>query len=317
MRVLITGAGGFVGQHLIALLREVEPESELLALENSSGQNRSYPEGVRRVACDIRSRAAVQELIAREKPEQIYHLAAISAGGAANREEVFAVNVEGTRCLLDAAASLQPYPRVLLASSGYVYGNTSPHRPAREEDPIGPLWRFGAYTDSKIEMESVARGYRALAIVARPFLHIGPGQAPSFALSSFAQQTARIEKKRMPPVLKTGNTQTLLDLLDVRDVVEAYRLLMWRAETGETYNIATGRATMLYDALQMLLALSPDKIEVQNDPERMRPAAIVCAVGDPSRMASTTGWQPRIALQQTLADLLQYWRAREEEDAEK
>ena len=111
------------------------------------------------------------------------------------------------------------FPRTLVVSTGYVYGSTDPARPAREEDAAGPLWRFGPYTDSKIEMESVARGYRGFAIIARPFSHTGPGQAPVFAVPAFARQLARIEAGIDPAILKVGNLSARRDLLDVRDVV--------------------------------------------------------------------------------------------------
>ncbi len=147
------------------------------------------------------------------------------------------------RALLEAASLLKPFPRVLLASTGYVYGNTERERPAQETDPIGPLWKYGAYADSKMEMENVAKAYRGLAVTARAFAHTGPGQTAAFAVPAFARQIARMERGLEPPELRVGNLDALRDLMDVRDVVRAYALLM-NSDTpsGAAFNVSTGQA---------------------------------------------------------------------------
>ncbi|HLK59636.1 MAG TPA: sigma-70 family RNA polymerase sigma factor [Chthonomonadaceae bacterium] len=267
---------------------------------------------VEEVKLDIEDTRMTAELVEFIRPHQIYHLAARASGADTDRNAVFAVNVEGTRHLLDAAANLNPFPRVLLAGTGYVYGNTDPARPAREEDPVGPLWRFGAYTDSKIEMESVAKGYRALAIIARAFSHTGPGQMPTYALPAFARQIARIERGLEPPAIRVGNLEAQRDLLDVRDVVRAYSALMQQGTPGEVYNVATGQPHRMRDTLDMLRALSSTPTEVEVDPERLRPADIACSTGDTLKMWGTTGWKPRIPLETTLRDTLDYWREQTE-----
>src|SRR5207302_276379 len=137
--------------------------------------------------------AQTLEVVQKAVPTQIVNLAGRASGADSDRESLRAVNVAGVRNLLEAASTLSPFPRVLLVSTGYVYGNTDSERPAREEDPIGPLWRYGPYTDSKIEMESVARSYCGFMLTARAFAHTGPGQAPNFAIPSFARQLAKIE----------------------------------------------------------------------------------------------------------------------------
>jgi GDP-4-dehydro-6-deoxy-D-mannose reductase len=300
-RVLITGAGGFVGRHLIQHLQETaETPLEITAATLSE--------------LDICDAAATARIMEEVRPHHIYHLAARASGADADRETVFAVNVEGTRNVLEAAANLSPFPRVLVVSTGYVYGETDPERPARETDPIGPLWRYGPYTDSKIEMESVARNYRGFAIIVRPFMHIGPGQEPRFSIASFAQQLAQIERGLEPPILKVGNLDARRDLLDVRDVVRAYRLLMLHAPPGETFNVALGRPVVLRGAVEQLRALCTVPTQVMLDPTRQRPADIACSTGDAFPLRALTGWQPRFSLDTTLRDTLDTWRQAHQEE---
>ena len=320
-RIFITGANGFVGRHLIAHLVEtfgsrisifaaVRPEeaTNLASGPCSAGWTGRANEHVRIVAFDVLDAAQVKAAVASANPDQIIHLAARSSGADTDRDAIMAVNVEGTRNVLEAAAMLSPFPRALVVSTGYVYGSTDPGRPAREEDPIGPLWRYGPYTDSKIQMESVVRNYRAFALIARPFSHTGPGQARGFALPGFAYQLARIERGLDPPVLNVGNLSATRDLLDVRDVVRAYVCLMSAGEAGEAYNIATGVPIIIGDAVDQLRAMCnvPTRIEV--DPTRLRPAEISCSSGDPLRTWSTTQWSPRISIDRTLEDTLNYMR---------
>ena len=225
-RVLITGANGFVGRHLIAHLLRLQdvnlPPVRIIAAVHVDDveRMRQEPESsfdsagwiggsvagrVEIVGMELSDVGSLEALIAEHQPQQVYHLAARSSGADGDRDAIFAANVQGTRVLLEAASQLKPFPRVLLASTGYVYGNTERERPARETDPVGPLWKFGAYADSKIEMENVAKAYRGLAITARAFAHTGPGQAAAFAVPAFARQLARMERGMEPPELRVGN----------------------------------------------------------------------------------------------------------------
>jgi GDP-4-dehydro-6-deoxy-D-mannose reductase len=320
VRIFITGASGFVGRHLVAHLRETLGDRVLIFAAVHSGSAR--PAAVAPVAgwsgeagpnvtiepCDIEDAAQVSTAIADARPARIVHLAARSSGADRDRDAVLAVNVEGTRNVLEAASKLTPFPRTLVASTGYVYGNTDPARPAREDDPIGPLWRYGPYTDSKIEMESVARNYRAFTIIARPFSHTGPGQSPTFALSSFARQLARIERGLSRPVLLTGDLTARRDVLDVRDVVRAYSGLLESGLPGAVYNVATGAPRAIGELLDILRGLCRVETAVEVDATRLRPAEIACSTGDPLCLWGTTGWSPRISVDTTLRDLLEYWR---------
>ncbi len=340
IRILVTGANGFVGRHLIAeLLRSSShalnhseetptlpfaPNIKIVAAVHTDrntnsiqtaalspeigwiGDNSQNP--VEQIELDIDSRESIVEVMKFANPHQIYHLAGRASAADTDREKMVRTNSEGVRQILDAASEIQPFPRTLLISSGYVYGDVSPDRPAREEDPVGPLWRHGAYVDSKIEMENIARGYRAFAFTARAFAHTGPGQLPTFALPSFAQQLAKIEHNLLPPILQVGNLDARRDILDVRDVVRAYRLLMLHADPGNVYNVANGSAVSMLYALNILQKACRVPTEVTLDPNRLRAADIHCSSGDTLRTWGLTGWMPGYSLEHTLQDTLEYWR---------
>ncbi len=352
-RVLITGANGFVGRHLIAhLLGEdaATPGSEPNAPHGEQMPPASVLTGEIYAAClpahvaeagretgasfdaagwigggangrvdvvglELDDAENLKKLVRDLAPTHIYHLAARSSGADADRDAVFQANVAGTRNLLEAASELRPFPRVLLASTGYVYGNTDAQRPAREDDPIGPLWRYGAYADSKIEMETVARAYRGFAVVARAFAHTGPGQLPQFAVPAFAHQIARMEKGLEPPILRVGNLDAWRDLLDARDVVRAYARLMmrhtWDGVAGEPFNVATGTPVQIRDVVARLCALSTLQPEIVVDPARLRPLDIACSTGDPARLRAAVQWQPAYTLDDTLRDMLAYLRGQQ------
>jgi GDP-4-dehydro-6-deoxy-D-mannose reductase len=310
-RILITGASGFVGQHLVSALIRQAPDIELICIDRQGGISASQEGRVSHYAVDLCNRAEVIDVVAQHLPTHIVHLAAAASGAGTDRDLIFQVNVEGTRSLLDAAAEIAPFPRVLFVSTGYVYGDRTGLGAAVETSPLGPLWRFGAYTDSKIEAENCARNYPAFTIIARPFTHIGPGQAPGFAVSSFARQIARIEAGLSEPVIKVGNLEALRDILDVRDVVEAYRLLLTSGKPGEAYNVSTQRPVDIQSLLDKLLQLAKLPVNVEVDPTRLRPADIQCSTGDSTKILTETGWRPQIPLEQTLADTLNYWRETE------
>jgi GDP-4-dehydro-6-deoxy-D-mannose reductase len=320
-RILITGANGFVGRHLIdhllrghesslAILAAVRPEeaNDPGLVPPAAGWTGGPLPQVTIVPLDLLDAAGTTETVRRARPDVIVHLAARASGADTDREAINAVNVEGTRAVLEGAALCSPFSRAVVVSTGYVYGNTDCSRPAREDDPIGPLWRFGPYTDSKIDMESVARNYRAFTVIARPFSHTGPGQLPAFAVPAFARQLARIERGLDPPILRVGNLSSYRDILDVRDVVRAYALLADVGEAGRVYNVATGAPVMIGDVLDRLRSQCRARTTIETDPARMRAADIECSSGDPLRTWTETNWSPRFPLNTTLTDTLDYWR---------
>jgi GDP-4-dehydro-6-deoxy-D-mannose reductase len=147
-------------------------------------------------------------------------------------------------------------------------------------------------------------------VLARTFNHTGPGRGAAFAESSFARQIAQIEAGRAPPVLMVGNLEAVRDFTDVRDVVRAYGALLEKGAAGAAYNVCCGRGRSMREMLEMLLAGSRTRVEVKVDPGRLRPSDVPVQVGDPSKLRTATGWEPRIPLDRTLADLLDDWRRR-------
>lgn len=309
MRVLVTGAGGFVGRHLIRHLLDAAPDVEIVGTTRgarSGGRGAGTEPRLRLVRCDLTRHGGedIRRLIAAARPDHVYHLAARSSGADADREAVFAVNVGGTRHLMAALAAEAPGARCLFASSGYVYGPCDPQRPAQEGDPLRPL---GVYAESKREAEEHARGGGAL--VARAFNHTGPGQTEAFVIPAFARQIARIERGRQTPQIEVGNLESRRDFLDVRDVARAYRALLSAGERAETYNVCRGEAYSLRGVLADLLRLSPVPIEVTQGLRRTRPDDLPVSVGDPARLNARTGWKPDVPFSLTLAETLEWWRA--------
>ncbi len=320
-RILITGAGGFVGRHLIARLLKEERFADagltaglhslsslraVSALEGWDGL--SVPGKIERAVVDLTDAERLRQTVTALRPTHIVHLASRSSGADTDRAGIYDVNVEGTRRLLDAAGELSPFPKTLVISTGYVYGDTNPLRPAREEDPIGPLWKYGPYTDSKIEMEQVAKNYAAFALIVRPFAHTGAGHAPAFALPSFARQLAQIERGELSPVIKVGNLQAEREMLHVADVVNAYLTLLSAGTPGEIYNVASGKPSSMQEMLNLLRSYCRVSTALETDPSRMRAADIACSTGDAQHLHLQTGWTPQQTLETTLQELLDYWR---------
>lgn len=309
MRVLITGAGGFVGAALIRHLRACLPGCAIVGTTHSAPQTSLDPL-TEYVRCDIVARGGrdIAALVERERPDHVYHLAGLASGAASDRETVLRVNSDGTRFVVDAVQKFVPQARVLFASTGYVYGACDMARPARETDPLPPLGVSGAYGDSKRAAEEWLMTQDQPVIVARAFNHTGPQQTQAFAVPAFAAQIIQIERGAQTE-LRVGNLEASRDFLDVRDVVHAYAALMQAGQPG-IVNVCSGEAVRMQDILDMLRAQSPVTIPVIPDPARMRPADIPVSVGDPARLYSLIGPHARIPLAQTLRETLDWWRAR-------
>jgi GDP-4-dehydro-6-deoxy-D-mannose reductase len=295
MRVLVTGAGGFVGSRL---------SRHLLARgDRVSGtyiDARPDLPGVELFEADLHDRAALERGVRAASPDAVVHLAGLSHIGESwdwqRMPDYFWVNVAGTENVLQAAAG-RP---VVVASSADVYGKV----PAGEQ-PIGESRRVAPQTPyalTKAAAERLALAYGA--VIVRSFNLIGPGQAPKFALASWASQLAAIRLHERPPVLEVGDLSTARDFLHVDDGAEAYRLLAERGERGGIYNLASGRAVPMRDALSRLLAISGVHAEVREGAYPPRPFDIPCLSGDAGRLRAL-GWEPRRSLDDALTDL---WR---------
>jgi GDP-4-dehydro-6-deoxy-D-mannose reductase len=201
---------------------------------------------------------------------------------------------------------------VLVVGSAEEYGMVDPsENPLSETTPLRPS---SPYAVSKVAQAALAQLYGPSGgmrvVLTRTFPHTGPGRGESFAESSFARQIAEIEADLRPPVLSVGNLDAIRDYCDVRDVVRAYWALLEKGEAGATYNVCGGRGRSIRELLDMLLECSRVRVEVRVDPERLRPSDVPALVGDPSKLRADTGWEPRVPLEQSLADLLDDWRRR-------
>lgn len=305
-KVVITGGGGFVGRHLIAELLSAWPG---VGIEVWDTRVENVPTGVTGTIIDITKPegyiARLQEL----QPNWVVHLAAVASVAFAIQHPDITeqVNVEGTRNLLLAITEHAPATKVLAVSSADIY---PPSLKPTAELPLSAAQPANPYAASKLGMEKVIEEqFDERCIRVRPFPHIGPGQAVGFVTADFASQIAAAEDNEASPTMKVGNLNAQRDFTDVRDVVRAYRLLMETGTVGEVYNVASGKAWPIEEILQKLLALSTVEISVEQDPARARPADNPVLVGDATKLMTATGWKPQIPLDQSLRDILDYWRS--------
>lgn len=301
---LITGATGFAGGHLLERLT-----SEGVAVH--AWAHRKLPDsttsaGVTWTAVDLLDGAAVRDAIAAARPSVIYHCAGIADLHDAWRAPARAlrVNVLGTHHVLEAARTLDVMPRLLVTGSAQIYRASS--AALTEDDAIGPTNPYGV---SKLAQELTAAASSLPVLLVRPFNHAGPRQSPSYATSAFAQQIADIEAGRREPVLHVGNLDAQRDITDVRDTVRAYQALAESGRPGVPYNVCTGRAHTMRSLLDILLSLARVRVRVDVDPARLRPSDNPLILGSHARLTRDTGWTPAIPIEQTLSDLLDYWRS--------
>jgi GDP-4-dehydro-6-deoxy-D-mannose reductase len=259
---------------------------------------------------DLLDRAAVAGALQAVNPRAVYHLAG-SAHVAQSWDDTYGTlqgNVLATHYLFEGLRVISDKPRVIVACSAYVYAPQS--RPIREDDELKPA---SPYATSKLAVEMLAaRAWRddgLPVIVARAFNHIGPRQAPSFVAPSIARQIALIEAGRLEPVLTLGNLQPKRDLTDVRDTVLAYAALLERGSPGQPYNVCSGRGIAVGELVEALVSRARTHVRVEQDPARFRAHDPPLLVGDRGRITLETGWTPRIPFDQTVDDLLHYWRA--------
>lgn len=298
MKALVTGAGGFVGRHLVSHLRA--NGDEVIETDQATG------------GPDITDHAAVSALLAEMQPEVVYHLAGWADVGGSWRApaEAFRANAEGTLNLLLAAAETN-VRRVLAVSSADVYGKvTEAELPLTEDSPLRPV---SPYAASKVAADYLGlqawlgRGLPVLRV--RAFNHLGPGQSPAFVAPALATRIAQNERDG-GDTITVGNLSARRDLTDVRDVVRAYRLLMEHGEPGEAYNVCSGHDVAVQELADRLLELAERPMHFVPDPELLRPVDVPVLRGDYTKLAKATGWQPELPLAQTLRDLLDDCRTR-------
>jgi len=312
MRVLITGINGFVGGHLAEHLLTTGiweiaglARQPAIALESLDGR-------VTYITADLNDRDQTLMALASVRPDVIFHLA-----GQSNVPRAFAdphttvqTNIGAQLNVFLGVIQLRLDPLIIIASSNEIYGTVRPEElPLTEQTPLRPV---NPYAVSKAAQDLFAYQYhishQLRTIRLRPFNHIGPRQTEAFVVPAFAAQIARIEAGVQPPVLRVGNLAAERDFTDVRDIVRAYERAALHGEVGAAYNVGSGQAVSVQRILDILLTFSTHDIQIEPDPSRMRPADVPRVVCDASRFRTDTGWTPRIPLEQTLFDTLEYWR---------
>ena len=314
MKILITGTAGFVGSHLIDYLLKkdnlkihgfIEEPSQVKAFEQV--KKKIYFHEV-----DIRDFDKVKKVIGDVKPDKIFHLAAQSSTAYSfqNPRQTFFTNTEGFLNILEAVrlVGINPFIQIPGSSDEYclVYED---ELPVKETNPLRPL---SPYAVSKITQDFLGyqyyKSYGLNIVRTRIFHQTGLRRPDKFVISSFASQIALIEKEKKEPVIHVGNLEVTRDFLDVDDVVGACWLALEKGKPGEVYNICSGNGYKLQAILDMLLKLTDKKIEIVQDPQRLRPSDIPIIIGDASKFKEETGWQPQIPIEKTLENLLNWWR---------
>lgn len=323
-RALITGISGFVGSHLAEfLLLNTDWQIDGLIRWRSPLENLEnvipHASRVRFLYADLRDGIAVDQAIKDSAPDFVFHLAAQSYPGTSFRSPIDTLdtNVQGTVRLLEALKAHAPHALIHVCSSSEVYGKTPAHLlPIKEDCPFHPA---SPYAISKVGTDLVARHYAEAygmkIMVTRMFTHTGPRRGDVFAESSFAKQIAMIEARLIEPIVRHGNLYSVRTIADVRDAVRAYYLLLTvNPQPGEVYNIGGECSCTIGHIFRHLCNLSSVELDDESEPSRIRPIDADNQVPDCAKFKEHTGWAPTISFEQTMSDLLEYWRDRVKRD---
>jgi GDP-4-dehydro-6-deoxy-D-mannose reductase len=317
LRVLITGITGFAGSHLAEYVLADHPGVEVFGTMRwrSRTENiRGIESKIQLLECDLRDQSSVTGLIEKVRPDRIFHLAAQSFVPSSWNApaESLTTNILGQLNLFEAVRAAGIHPWIQIACSSEEYGLVYENElPIRETNPLRPL---SPYAVSKVGQDYLGyqyfKSFGTKVVRTRGFNHDGPRRGDVFVSSNFAKQLAAIERGKKPPVIHVGNLEARRDFTDVRDMVRGYWLaLEGGCEPGEAYNICTGKDYSIQNVLDELIRMSGVKVEVREDPERLRPSDVPVLLGDSSRFRKATGWKPVIDYTRTLRDMLDYWRA--------
>jgi len=315
-RVLVTGVTGFAGSHLVDYMLS-RGDCEIFGIQRWRSRTENIEHFMDRITileCDLRDASSTRDTLETVRPDWIFHLAAqsfVPTSWSAPTESL-TTNILSQVNIFEAVRRLGLDCRIQLACPSEEYGMVYPDEvPIRETNPLRPL---SPYAVSKVTQDMLGYQYwmswKVDSVRTRGFNHEGPRRGPVFVASDFAKQIADIEKGRKPPVVHVGNLDAQRDFSDVRDMVRAYWLALEKCEPGEVYNICTGRSWRIREVLDQLLGMAKTKIEVRQDPARLRPSDVPILLGDCTKFVKQTGWQPTIPFEQTLREMLEYWRQR-------
>ncbi len=315
-RVLITGFTGFAGSHLVDYLLTLE-DIEIFGMQRWRSRTEHIGHLINHVhivECDLRDQTSVSRAIAEVRPDKIFHLAAQSfvPTSWSAPEESLHTNILGTLHIFESVRQAGIDPWIQVACSSEEYGLVHPDEvPIKETNPLRPL---SPYAVSKVGTDMLAyqyfQSFGMKVVRTRAFNHTGPRRGDVFVCSNFAKQIVEAEKGLREPVIRVGNLEAKRDFTDVRDMVKAYWLSLKHCEPGEVYNIASGTTWKISDVLDMLLSRSKIQIKIEEDPGRLRPSDVQILLGEFSKFHQATGWKTEIPFEQTLQDILEYWRER-------
>jgi GDP-4-dehydro-6-deoxy-D-mannose reductase len=315
MKILITGVTGFAGSHLAdyALARG-DVEVFGTARWRSPSQNIEHiADKITVIDADLRDASSVESLVADIKPDWIFHLAAQSYVVSSWKlpSETITTNIVGTVNIFEAVRRVKYSPRILVACSSEEYGFVEPDEvPITEDNPLRPLSPYGV---SKVGQDLLSyqyfKSYGLEAIRTRAFNHTGPRRGRVFVCSNFAIQIVEAQKGLRPHV-SVGNLDAVRDFTDVRDTVRAYWLALEAGAAGDVYNICSGTGYSIGEVLEKLIAIAGTDVAVEVDDTRLRPSDVPRLIGDNAKFTKRTGWRPEVPFDQTLSDILDYWRER-------
>lgn len=316
-RILVTGASGFVGRLLVSALSTKYPKALVLAAGGTTTPPlEAHSNNISVTQCDLLISDHCKRL-AQFQPDIVFHLAGNSSVGQALSAHVdgYTPNLMGTINLSNALVEFAPNASMVFASSGEVYGRAFLNGPATESTVPEPA---SSYAKSKLAGEwaiEAAFAGRSSATILRLFNHTGPGQDQRFVAPDFAAQVAKIECGLADGPLMVGNLSAERDFLDVKDVIAAYLVLPDLIQkrgnpTFDIFNICSGSPRTIQSVLMTLLKASNIQIDVEQDPSRLRPSEIPTATGNPNRFTETTGWRPAYDFEQTLCQILDYWKTK-------
>lgn len=307
-KLLLTGANGFVGQHLIEALGE---DYRVIGIVHNS--NLQSSDKVKYESGNILDRGFLEDIIKKYQPDSVIHLAAIAPTWIPEPENIFKINLIGTLNLYLAIETQKKEsgidPKILYISSAEAYGKTINPEKITEDNPFFPANYYGT---SKVAADrlsyQMSQSAKLNIVIIRPFNHTGPGQMKGFFVPDMASQIVELENSDKNKLM-VGNLESSRDISDVRDIVRGYKAIL-EAETtpGEAYNLCSGKGTKMKDILDILLSKAKKQIKIVEDPKRMRPSEVPITVGDNSKFKALTGWEAKIPLEQTLEDTLEYWR---------
>jgi len=308
-KALIIGGAGFVGNYLI---NHIADELKWNVFVTKMSHEKSINDKAEVYDLDILDKIQISKVLEEIRPDYIFHLAAQSSVALSwkNPGLTIDVNIKGSVNVMDAVRELDYKPRMLFIGSGEEYGQIKPNEsPIKEDNVVRP---GNIYAATKACQNMIGKlysdAYDMDIMMVRAFNHIGPNQAPMFVVADFCKQVVEIERGEKAPIIFTGNLTAKRDFTDVRDVVRAYGMLIQKGQKGETYNIGSGHAIAIGEILDKILHITDVKIETKVDTKKLRPVDIPIIEADTKKIRECTGWEPKIPLDRTLTETLEYWR---------